>query len=206
METERKGAYASLNERVAALHLGHEQLPKETRNLVTALRSPQTRGRWGEMTLRNAVEAAGMIEHCDFEEQKTVDRGRPGPAGHGGPAAGGGQVVIDSKVPLDTFLQYIEADDDDPQVLLEKHAKQLRTHVDQLAKKEYWGSSTVRRSSWWRSSRGSRCWPLRSRPTRRCRTTPSTSGSCSPRPTRSSRALRTIALVVAARDAGRERP
>ena len=56
MEVERKGAYATLNERVAALHLGHEQLQKETRNLVTALRSPQTRGRWGEMTLRNAVE------------------------------------------------------------------------------------------------------------------------------------------------------
>jgi DNA recombination protein RmuC len=140
METERKGAYASLNERVAALHLGHEQLAKETRNLVTALRSPHTRGRWGEMTLRRAVEAAGMLEHCDFEEQKTV-------AGEDGAIRpdmvvrlpGGGQVIIDSKVPLDAFLQYIEADDDEArQVLLEKHAKQLRTHVDQLAKKEYW--------------------------------------------------------------------
>ncbi|HEY6473858.1 MAG TPA: DNA recombination protein RmuC [Acidimicrobiales bacterium] len=140
MESERKGAYASLNERVAALHLGHEQLAKETRNLVTALRSPHTRGRWGEMTLRRAVEAAGMLEHCDFEEQKTV-------AGEDGAIRpdmvvrlpGGGQVVIDSKVPLDAFLQYIEADDDESRrVLLEKHAKQLRTHVDQLAKKEYW--------------------------------------------------------------------
>ena len=140
MEAERKGAYASLSERVAALHLGHEQLAKETRNLVTALRAPHTRGRWGEMTLRRAVEAAGMLEHCDFEEQKTV-------AGDDGSVRpdmvvnlpGGGQVVIDAKVPLDAFLQFTEADDDDArQALLGKHAKQLRTHVDQLAKKEYW--------------------------------------------------------------------
>jgi DNA recombination protein RmuC len=140
MEAERKGAYASLSERVAALHLGHEQLAKETRNLVTALRSPHTRGRWGEMTLRRAVEAAGMLEHCDFEEQKTVagDDGslRPDMVVH---LPGGGRVVIDSKVPLEAFLQFIEAEDDATrQALLEKHAKQLRTHVDQLAKKEYW--------------------------------------------------------------------
>ena len=140
MEAERKGAYAGLSERVAALHLGHERLAKETRNLVTALRAPHTRGRWGEMTLRRAVEAAGMLEHCDFEEQKTV-------AGDDGSVRpdmvvnlpGGGQVVIDAKVPLDAFLQFTEAVDDDArQALLGKHAKQLRTHVDQLAKKEYW--------------------------------------------------------------------
>lgn len=140
MEAERKGAYASLSERVKALHLGHEQLHKETRNLVTALRSPTTRGRWGEMTLRRAVEAAGMLEHCDFDEQKTVagNEGviRPDMIVH---LPGGGEVVIDSKVPLDAFLQFTEADDDDARrALLEKHARQLRTHVDQLAKKEYW--------------------------------------------------------------------
>jgi DNA recombination protein RmuC len=140
MESERQGAYATLNERVAALHQGHERLEKETRNLVTALRSPHTRGRWGEMTLRRAVEAAGMLEHCDFEEQKTVagEDGsiRPDMVVH---LPGGGQVVIDSKVPLDAFLQYTEADDDDARRgFLVKHAKQLRTHVEQLAKKEYW--------------------------------------------------------------------
>ena len=140
MEAERKGAYATLSERVAALHQGHERLEKETRNLVTALRSPHTRGRWGEMTLRRAVEAAGMLEHCDFEEQKTVagEDGyvRPDMVVH---LPGGGQVVIDSKVPLDAFLQLTEADDDDARrVFREKHAKQLRTHVEQLAKKEYW--------------------------------------------------------------------
>ena len=81
-----------------------------------------------------------MLEHCDFEEQKTVagEDGflRPDMVVH---LPGGGQVVIDSKVPLDAFLQFIEADDDEARrALLEKHAKQLRTHVDQLAKKEYW--------------------------------------------------------------------
>jgi DNA recombination protein RmuC len=140
MEVERQGAYATLNERVAALHLGHEQLQKETRNLVTALRSPQTRGRWGEMTLRNAVKAAGMAEHCDFDEQQTTTTAdgllRPDMIVH---LPGGGHVVIDSKVPLDAFLKFSESDDEDERkAFLKKHAGQLRTHVDQLSKKEYW--------------------------------------------------------------------
>jgi DNA recombination protein RmuC len=140
MEVERRGAYATLNERVAALHLGHEQLQKETRNLVTALRSPQTRGRWGEMTLRNAVKAAGMAEHCDFDEQRSTATAdgllRPDMIVH---LPGGGQVVIDSKVPLDAFLHFTESEDEDERkALLKKHANQLRIHVDQLAKKEYW--------------------------------------------------------------------
>lgn len=140
MELERKGAYESLSERVAALHSGHELLQKETRNLVTALRSPQTRGRWGEMTLRNAVNAAGMAEHCDFDEQRTITTAdgvlRPDMVVH---LPGGGQVIIDSKVPLDAFLRFSESDDEgERREFLKKHAAQLRTHVDQLSKKEYW--------------------------------------------------------------------
>jgi DNA recombination protein RmuC len=140
MELERKGAYAGLSERVAALHAGHEQLAKETRNLVTALRSPHTRGRWGEMTLRRAVEAAGMTPHCDFDEQATTatpdGQVRPDMVVH---LPGGGEVVVDSKVPLDAFLAFTEADDEaGRRAQLEKHARQLRTHVEQLAKKEYW--------------------------------------------------------------------
>ena len=92
------------------------------------------------MTLRNAVKAAGMAEHCDFEEQRsaTTEDGilRPDMIVH---LPGGGHVVIDSKVPLDAFLNFTESDDEDQRkVLLKKHAGQLRTHVDQLAKKEYW--------------------------------------------------------------------
>ena len=118
-----------VNERVAALHLGHEQLQKETRNLVTALRSPQTRGRWGEMALRTRSKAAGMAEHCDFDEQRSTTTAdgllRPDMIVH---LPGGGQVVIDSKVPLDAFLHFTEADDEDERkAFLKKHANQLRT-------------------------------------------------------------------------------
>ena len=140
VELERKGAYEGLSEKLAQLHLGHEQLQRETRNLVTALRSPQTRGRWGEIQLRRVVEMAGMIEHCDFEEQVTTatddGRLRPDMIVH---MPGGRDMVVDAKVPLDAFLKLIEADDDEARALFQgQHAKQLRTHVDQLAKKEYW--------------------------------------------------------------------
>ncbi len=140
MELERKGAYEGLNEKVAQLHTGHEQLRRETRNLVTALRSPQTRGRWGEVQLRRVAEMAGMLHHCDFSEQVTTstDEGRlrPDMVVH---MPGGGDVVVDAKVPLDAFLQLLDADDDETRALCQaKHARQLRAHVDQLAKKEYW--------------------------------------------------------------------
>jgi DNA recombination protein RmuC len=140
MEKERRGAYEGLNQKVAQLHRGHEQLQKETRNLVTALRSPQTRGRWGEVQLRRVAEMAGMLAHCDFDEQVSTNtddgRFRPDMIVH---MPGGGEVVVDAKVPLDAFLQMIDADDDVSRAACQaKHARQLRTHVDQLAKKEYW--------------------------------------------------------------------
>jgi DNA recombination protein RmuC len=140
IEVERRGAYEGLSEKVAQLHLGHEQLQKETRNLVTALRSPQTRGRWGEIQLRRVVEMAGMLSHCDFDEQVSTltDEGRlrPDMIVH---VPGGGEIVVDAKVPLDAFLKLIDADDDEARRLFQaSHARQLRAHVDQLAKKEYW--------------------------------------------------------------------
>ena len=141
MEVERQGAYAGLSERVAALHLGHEQLQKETRNLVTALRSPHTRGRWGEMTLRRAVEAAGMLEHCDFEEQKTVvgDDGYVRPDMIVLPA---GRRARWSSTPRSRSTR--SSNSSRPTTTTpagccsRSTRKQLRTHVDQLAKKEYW--------------------------------------------------------------------
>jgi len=140
IEVDRKGAYEGLTEKVAQLHQGHEQLQKETRNLVTALRSPQTRGRWGEMQLRRVVEMAGMISHCDFDEQVSTNtedgRLRPDMIVH---MAGGGEIVVDAKVPLDAFLRLIDADDDSSRAAFQaSHARQLRAHVDQLSKKEYW--------------------------------------------------------------------
>jgi DNA recombination protein RmuC len=140
IEVERKGAYEGLSEKVAQLTVGNEQLQKETRNLVTALRSPQTRGRWGEIQLRRVVEMAGMLEHCDFDEQVSTNteegRLRPDMIVH---MPGDRQMVVDAKVPLDAFLKLIDADDDAERLVLQAaHARQLRTHVDQLAKKEYW--------------------------------------------------------------------
>jgi DNA recombination protein RmuC len=141
MERERQGAYAGLTEKVAQLHSGHEQLQRETRNLVTALRSPQTRGRWGEVQLRRVAEMAGMVAHCDFDEQVSTTspedvRRRPDMVVH---LPGGGEIVVDAKVPLEAFLQLLDADDDHTRAQCQaRHAKQVRTHVDQLAKKEYW--------------------------------------------------------------------
>lgn len=140
LEKERQGAYAGLREQVRQLSTSQDQLQRETRNLVTALRAPQTRGRWGEMQLRRVVEMAGMLAHCDFEEQvsRTGEDGRlrPDLVVH---LPGAAQVVVDAKVPLDAFLHAAEADEEDARKLhLVAHARQLRNHVDQLAKKEYW--------------------------------------------------------------------
>lgn len=141
LELDRKGAYATLTEQVRQLGTANEKLEKETGNLVTALRAPQTRGRWGELQLRRVVEIAGMVAHCDFDEQVSTAtddaRLRPDLVVH---LPGGAQVVVDAKVPLDAFLRATDAGDDegDRALHLVAHARQVRNHVDQLAKKEYW--------------------------------------------------------------------
>jgi DNA recombination protein RmuC len=140
LELERQGAYSGLTNQVRQLNASQETLQKETRNLVTALRAPQTRGRWGELQLKNVVEMSGMVRHCDFDEQVTTNgddgRLRPDMVVN---LAGGGRIVVDSKVPLDAYLRAIEAEDEPTrEAQLVAHARQLRTHVDQLAKKEYW--------------------------------------------------------------------
>ncbi|MHB8220406.1 MAG: DNA recombination protein RmuC [Acidimicrobiales bacterium] len=141
LEQDRRGAYEGLSTTVTLLRRSHEQLELQTRNLVTALRAPQTRGRWGEVQLRRVVELAGMVAHCDFEEQvsSTADDGsvvRPDMVVH---LPGGGRIVVDSKVPLDAYLRAIGGDDDaGREAAMKDHARQLRVHVDQMAKKEYW--------------------------------------------------------------------
>jgi len=140
LEVERQRAYTTLTEQMKHLSTSHDHLQKETRNLVTALRSPQTRGRWGELQLRRVVEMAGMLEHCDFDEQVTSDadsgRLRPDMVVH---LPGGKNVAVDAKVPMQAFLDANEADDETVRrTHLASHGRQMKAHVDALSKKEYW--------------------------------------------------------------------
>ncbi|MGN6246152.1 MAG: DNA recombination protein RmuC [Motilibacteraceae bacterium] len=140
LERARIDSYARLTEQVDAVRVTGEQLRRETTALVTALRAPQTRGRWGELQLRRVVEMAGMVEHCDFDEQASVrgDDGllRPDLVVR---LAGGRSVVVDSKVSLAAYLQAAETQDPDVRAeRLTAHARHLRKHVDDLAGKAYW--------------------------------------------------------------------
>ena len=138
-ELRRVESGAQLMERIASLDTTGRSLQSETRRLVDALKRPGVRGRWGELQLRRVVELAGMIEHCDFEEQHTLNgndrRVRPDVIVR---LPGGKHVVVDAKVPLDAYLKALEAPDETSrQALLVEHARQVRTHLLQLGAKEY---------------------------------------------------------------------
>lgn len=140
VESHRIEAYSSLREQVAALKDGQRQLHTETASLVKALRSPTSRGRWGEYQLRRVVELAGMVENCDFTEQAHVEgedgRLRPDVVVH---LPGDKSTVIDAKVPLMAYLNAIEAQDEEARRgFLRDHARQVRSHVAQLGSKAYW--------------------------------------------------------------------
>jgi DNA recombination protein RmuC len=140
LELERQRAYTGLTAQVTQLAESQDKLQSETRNLVTALRSPATRGRWGEMQLRRVVEMAGMLEHCDFDEQVHTEgeegRLRPDMVVH---LPGAKRVVVDAKVPMQAFLDATDATDESTRKAhLVGHARQLRAHVDALSKKSYW--------------------------------------------------------------------
>jgi DNA recombination protein RmuC len=139
VEKERAGSYEKLLEQVGTMRTTSEQLRLETNQLVTALRAPQVRGRWGEMQLERAVEAAGMTEHIDYVTQATV----AGPDGNLRPdlvvrLVGGKNVVVDSKVAFSGYLEAMEARDENTRsARLKAHARHLRDHIDQLGAKAY---------------------------------------------------------------------
>jgi DNA recombination protein RmuC len=139
LERERRQAQGELANMVRQLHEGVGGLRQETGNLVSALKRPSTRGSWGEIQLRNVIEMAGMVEHCDFLEQSTVrsDEGalRPDVLVK---LPGGKVIVVDSKVPLDAYLAHLEAQTEDERAAqLLRHARQTRDHVTKLASKGY---------------------------------------------------------------------
>jgi DNA recombination protein RmuC len=140
LEHERVDAYAELREQVRAMGAVSGELRTETKQLVAALRAPQVRGRWGEHQLRRIVEAAGLLEHCDFAEQVTATTDEQGVRPdlvvrlHGGRT-----VVVDSKAPFEAYLAAMEARDERTRdSALDQHAGHLRRHVDQLSAKAYW--------------------------------------------------------------------
>ncbi|MEV4636280.1 DNA recombination protein RmuC [Actinoplanes sp. NPDC049548] len=140
LERDRVDAYAELREQVRAMGLVSGELRTETKQLVAALRAPQVRGRWGEHQLRRIVEAAGLLEHCDFAEQVTSSTDHQGVRPdmvvrlHGGRT-----VVVDAKAPFDAYLSAMEARDERTRdTHLDQHARVLRGHVDALAAKSYW--------------------------------------------------------------------
>jgi DNA recombination protein RmuC len=139
LDKERAASNAALHEHLRMMGAGQKLLADETETLVRALRAPQVRGQWGEMQLRRVVELAGMLEHCDFVEQASVSaadgRLRPDLIVH---LPGHKSVVVDSKAPLQAYLDAAEETDELKRgALLDQHARQVRTHIDQLSAKNY---------------------------------------------------------------------
>lgn len=140
LDSEHLQAQANLRGQIEQLARGQAGLERETRNLVTALRRPEVRGRWGELTLRRVIELAGLVEHCDFTEQVQVGGG----SGATRPdlivrLPGARELVIDAKAPLDAYLAALEAPDDSSQRQhLQRHAQQVAARVRELAAKAYW--------------------------------------------------------------------
>ena len=141
-DADRTRSHAALAEQVSIARQSSEQLRVQTQALVTALRRPEARGRWGEMQLRRVVELAGMSARCDFDEQVAIAT----PDGALRPdmvvrLAGGKNIIVDSKVSLAAYLEAAEAEGDDVRAArMDAHARHLREHVDRLAAKSYWAA------------------------------------------------------------------
>jgi DNA recombination protein RmuC len=141
IERERIDSFASIKSQMEVLATGQNQLSRETRNLVTALRRPDVRGQWGEITLKRLVELAGMTSHVDFTEQHhhTLESGaavRPDMIVHMPEQR---DIIVDVKTPLDAYLSAVEAQDDDERAAqLRRHAQIVGARVRELASKNYW--------------------------------------------------------------------
>jgi len=141
LERERREAQGELAQMLRQLGEGVGTLRQEAGNLVSALKRPATRGSWGEIQLRNVVEMAGMVSHCDFLEQSTIETEdgalRPDMLVR---LPGGKLVVVDSKVPLDAYLSALEASsEEEREPHLARHGRQTREHIGKLAAKGYSG-------------------------------------------------------------------
>ena len=140
MEKERKEAFGSIASHLKLMAEGQQQLETETRNLVNALRRPEVRGRWGELTLRRLAELAGMVDRCDFEEQvhNAGEDGalRPDMVVH---LAEDRTLVVDAKTPLDSYIAALEArTPEEREAHLVHHARKVRERIKELASKRYW--------------------------------------------------------------------
>lgn len=140
IEKHRHEAFGSIRTQLETMAISQEELQKQTRNLVTALRRPEVRGQWGELTLRRVAELAGMVEHCDFVEQAHVatESGavRPDMIVR---LPDRGTIVVDAKTPLDAYLSAVEAEDEPSRkAALQRHARKVAERVRELASKSYW--------------------------------------------------------------------
>jgi DNA recombination protein RmuC len=140
LEKARSEAYGGIRSQLEEMQLNQKSLTQETQNLVKALRRPEVRGRWGEITLRRLVELAGMVEHCDFIEQAhSVSDGQVIRPDMIVKMPDERHLVVDVKTPLDAYLEAVEAQDDTQRKLgLERHAKNVRAHIRMLSTKAYW--------------------------------------------------------------------
>ncbi|MGB5258941.1 MAG: DNA recombination protein RmuC [Gammaproteobacteria bacterium] len=140
MENERQQAHGALTRHLETMAESHRLLQNETRNLVQALRRPEVRGQWGELTLKRLAELAGMVEHCDFTEQESMQTEQ-------GPQRPDmvirmpdrREIVVDAKTPLDAYLSAVESTNDDERKLhLTRHARNVRARIRELSAKAYW--------------------------------------------------------------------
>jgi DNA recombination protein RmuC len=141
LEEKRTREVTQIGERLREVVVGQEKLRTETGSLVTALRAPNVRGQWGELQLKRVVELAGMLDYCDFETQASTrdDEGsllRPDLIVK---LPGGKTIVVDSKVPIDAYLDAVNCEDIElKRTHLTRHARQLRDHITKLGQKRYW--------------------------------------------------------------------